>query len=762
MSPNNILSSDQDDLRRALSSPAGLRQPKGPNGPIQQPNLAQQPFVNPNNRPPTRPRREDDVLSDEGTDGTTETITVTRDRAMSPDQTYVRAKSPQGHVVSRAVSPAPDISVQPVNLAGVVMGINGVGSRSASPVFVDRSKPPQDAFYSSTGSGSPTGNDFRNVAGSTGNLTADLIRDLKNKEAEVDAMKKKDIWMKMALAQAYRSGFVYSNMESGEDEDMAQNIDMDSDDPGEQRIMEMSLKFKQLKTHMHVRLLHILNGFVLMECQSAMVDQARQASERLADAERLRTNATQEAAYYRAKLTALEASNISEATRLDQERISDLERHISALMAERWSQDRKIGELSDSLALQTTLTNHAEARATEANKRAEKLEESHTRTLQQNVGLQERHDTSEATVRDHADKLLTKTSALEQKEAEGMNIRAQLEELTRSRDQHVRAIEQARTALQAASTRADEVDVQYKRAREQIGQLEGDLAELRGELEARTHEAESARARLTDVENSWANSRQEADAFRALTTGSLGELLDSHRELKSDEDRLTLGHTEKIQAIEAETASLRKLLKESTQQAEANKKALVQERLRARDHEAEESFLRSQTDSLRAQLSNAVAENGRLRKEWTEMEHNLQERTKDHTDLNLRLGTLKAYLAENGLNIDENTHPQSSGGAVPTARVNELEEMLADRTRQHETLERELAQMLRRHQDAEAQANILSTQLDRLRSTQSPASTDSEARALDAERKLEETERGYKARMQQMEEDYQLAVHYVK
>jgi hypothetical protein len=56
-----------------------------------------------------------------------------------------------------------------------------------------------------------------------------------------------------------------------------------------------------------------------------MVDQARQASERVADAERMKASATQEAAYYRAKLAAFESSNEGEVLHLEQERVSDLE-----------------------------------------------------------------------------------------------------------------------------------------------------------------------------------------------------------------------------------------------------------------------------------------------------------------------------------------------------------------------------------------------------------------------------------------------------
>jgi len=192
---------------------------------------------------------------------------------------------------------------------------------------------------------------------------------------------------------------------------------------------------------------------------------------------------------------------------------------------------------------------------------------------------------------------------------------------------------------------------------------------------------------------------------------------------------------------------------------------LTDERSRVREQETEDSFLRSQVVALRTQLSNAVADSGRLRKDVAAREADLRDKSRESSDAIVRLGMLRNYLAENGISVDEDEirRPRGQGAASPVA-IAELESKLAERTRLHENAERELAQALRRTRDAETQISQLSTQLDRVRSTQSPRHNDvaSDVRVTEVEQKLEETERTYKARMQQMEEDYQLAVHYVK
>jgi len=155
-------------------------------------------------------------------------------------------------------------------------------------------------------------------------------------------------------------------------------------------------------------------------------------------------------------------------------------------------------------------------------------------------------------------------------------------------------------------------------------------------------------------------------------------------------------------------------------------------------------------------------EQGRLRKDFAEKENELRGALKETSDANVRLTMLRNYLSEIGIVTDSD---EPSPNAQSSSRIVELEKQLEERTLLHERSERELSQALRKKRELEAQLNTVSQQPDRARSLQSPVNegdSTADARALEAERKLEETERSYKARMRQMEEDYQLAVHYVK
>lgn len=446
----------------------------------------------------------------------------------------------------------------------------------------------------------------------------------------------------------------------------------------------------------------------------------------------------------------------------------ELERQLSATLAAQAERDRRLERLSDELALKSTLLEKAEANVMEATTRAELLEETHVHVLRDHTEVQERHAGLDAELREHADQLLAQTSLVGQKDAELVNLQAQLDELLLSREQHVRALEQAQGALQKATSRAAEVDEQNQRAREQIGQYETELAEVRGDLEAKGSELDAVRVRLMGAENGWAKSREEADAFRALTTTGLGELLDVHRDLKTDEDRITRGHGERLQAMEAEVASLRVMLKDATKRLEDSHGELATERRKAREGETEALGLHTQITGLRAQLSNALAESGRARQDLTSRESELKQKVKDAADAALRLDMLRNYLAENDIVLNNDGLPAKAESET-ASRVAELETKLEQSSRLQQQTERELQALSRQKQDALAQIGVLSSQLDRLRSTQSPSlirngldESANEARIAEAERRAEDVERNYKTRMQQLEDDYRLAVQLVK
>jgi hypothetical protein len=121
-------------------------------------------------------------------------------------------------------------------------------------------------------------------------------------------------------------------------------------------------------------------------------------------------------------------------------------------------------------------------------------------------------------------------------------LQAKLDEMLLSRDQHVRAFEQAQSALQKATSRATDADELYQCACEQIGQYETELANVR------ESELEAVRLRLADAEKGLTKSKAEADTLRAQTATGF---------VNRDDGQVTRRLMERMRVIEAEMASKR-------------------------------------------------------------------------------------------------------------------------------------------------------------------------------------------------------------
>lgn len=490
-----------------------------------------------------------------------------------------------------------------------------------------------------------------------------------------------------------------------------------------------------------------------------MVEQARAASERVNDAERAKTSAIEETAFCRAKLAAYESGNGNELARLDNTKTGQLEQQLSRIAEDRSALERKIADLTDSLAAQSRLRGQAEEKAVEATQRIADIEGQLDRMSQEHADLLERHDETGAAYRTAAEKLTEMTSAQELKDSEERTTSSQVDELKASRDQHLKALSQAQSAIAAASGRAVELEEQWKKANEQVSRLQADIVELNHELETRVAEADAANERLRDVENAWAKSREEADTLRALTTGSLGQLLDYHRDLQADEERVGRAQAEKAKVAELETASLRNLLREANQKIDEMQAEISLQRTRNRALETDHSSLRNQVSSLRSQVSTANADSAQLRKDLSDREAEVRQHLKTVSEKELHLKTFRNYLADTGIMVDEEEVAASGSGAP--ARLYEIEAQLAEQTRQHESLSRELQNARQQQQVAEDQVEALKDELVRTKE-QADGSSENDERMVELERKLVEAEATSKERLQIMEQDYRTAVMCVK
>ena len=499
------------------------------------------------------------------------------------------------------------------------------------------------------------------------------------------------------------------------------------------------------------------------------------------DAERLRRGALQEAAFFRAKAATLESNSPIDLARIEKERINELEKQLGQLHAEHSTAQRELDRVNGDHSTSRELHSAAVQREAETLKRAEEAEEAHRVAVQEMEELQDTAQSAENALRDHAERLVSVSSIVQQREAERDHFQAQLADAETARDGHLAVIEQIQQGLTVAGARTAEMETMHGKASSRIRELEGELAKTHAELEARRRDAETAANRLTELEAVYAKSRQEADSLRSATTSGLAQLLDSHKNMRADDARATRGHQEQIRALEEEGNSLRKMLREAGQRLDAAEAGVSQHRQKTRDLETGHHSLRAEMRTHRTKLLNAQTELAKYKELHSSKDLDLRDRENAVTESEARSimlrnlckwstscpkdETLIRTVADHGIAVNDNELANSDSSSS-----RELESKLRDRTRAHETTQREVEELTGRCHEAEDKVESLGRLVERMKDARSPTTSmrsptppaDSDRRVMEAERKMQELENQHKEKMAALEGDYQTAVRYVK
>jgi hypothetical protein len=306
-------------------------------------------------------------------------------------------------------------------------------------------------------------------------------------------------------------------------------------------------------------------------------------------------------------------------------------------------------------------------------------------------------------------------------EVDKAQLSQKLEDTQNRLQSHIFNIDSLREAVTASSAKAAVLESQLQTEREHRETLERKLLQLRAEHEERTAELENTIRRLKEAEELAESNAREAESHRNAFIAGL-ERVSSMNSERSDSS-LT---DKRIEAIQAKVSRANELVKASQQAANiaADKLRSAEERIAGLEAYQEQSSREGL--QLQRQLQAALKENQAITAENREVKAQLESQQRDTSALAIQHGALKELLAERGSNISDSRrspHLDSPGSRFGTPEQTRLRE-----------LEQQLQASLKAHDETKAAF----------------------------EYREQETDRAYQEKLEQLENDYQSAVHYVK
>lgn len=454
----------------------------------------------------------------------------------------------------------------------------------------------------------------------------------------------------------------------------------------------------------------------LTEVQGSLDARVNAAAQEVAAVEQQRDVAVREAAYAKAKLAAHGGGGSfantpqSDGTSRDldsDERSSDIGRKLAAALAIQNELRVTVEALNAEIQTEKQARELAEGTAEVALKRAADLDQAYNPGELESL-RRELHESSMA-ARDHATQKTEAHSRAELLEVDKNDLSRRLDEALEDASQHSVTFASLHEAVTASDDKALLLERKLEEERGQRELLDQKLLQLRAEHEERTAELDTTSRKLKDAEELAENHANEAKTHRNAVLSGLETLKTRSPDIRPDpmaEERVTF--------LRQQVENAHDLLRQHQAEADGAAEKLRGAEERIAGLEAYQEQTSRENLSVRKQLQDTVREHQTLQNKHNEISQQFESHQRDNSALTVQHNALKELLDERGA---------SRASRMNTPDQNRLKD-----------LEQQLENSLRAHEESKSTA----------------------------ETRMQEADQGYREKLEQLEADYQSAVHYVK
>ncbi|KAL9611684.1 MAG: hypothetical protein Q9167_003679 [Letrouitia subvulpina] len=466
----------------------------------------------------------------------------------------------------------------------------------------------------------------------------------------------------------------------------------------------------------------LIEALIMMRAQLAEVQQSvdsrvNAAAQEVAEVEHQRDVAVREAVYAKAKLAAHGGGShagtpLSESMSRDltnDDRSHDLGRKLAAALATQNELRATISSMTANVETERRARELAEGAVDAAQKRILDFEQIHNPGELESLRA-ELHEMGR-TAREEAAHRSEAHSRAQILESDNVDLARRLEEALEDGRGHTTIFGSLREAVTASNEKASLLERKLDEERAQREVVDRKLLQLRAEHEERTAELENTARKLRDAEELVDMHANESRKHRDVLVGGLDKI--GTRDLAAS---TSAAADERVSMLQQQVDNAHALVRKNQSEANdaADKLRRAEERIAGLEAYQEQSSRESLT--IRKQFQDAVRDLQSSQNAHLALQQQLEIHQRDASALAVQHSALKELLDERPTSRLNASFPNEQ----PQTRIRELEEQLES--------------SLRAHQESKS----------------------------DFESRAEETDKSYRERLEQLEHDYQTAVHYVK